>query len=65
MEEEHRENGMEEETLRSDPAYRIIPDVSRERLASIDKTRIERNILRLEAEKDNLKKNVNLSAISE
>ena len=64
MEEEHRENGMEE-TLRTDPAYRIIPDVSRERLASIDKTRIERNILRLEAEKDNLKKNVNLSAISE
>ena len=65
MEEEHRENGMEEETLRSDPAYRIIRDVSSERLASIDKTRIERNILRLEAEKDNLKKNVNLSAISE
>ena len=65
MEEEQKKSGMEEETLRTDPAYRIIPDVSKERLASVDKARIERNIMRLEAEKDNLKKNVNLSAISE
>lgn len=48
-----------------DPGYRIIPDVPEERLASLDKARIERNIIRLEAEKDNLKKNVNLSAIAE
>ena len=49
----------------NDPGYRIIPDVSEERLATVDKARVERNIIRLEAEKDNLKKNVNLGAIAE
>lgn len=65
IQKEPQDGAMEEEPGVTDPAYRIIPDVSAERLASIDKSRVERNILRLEAEKDNLKKNVNLSAISE
>ena len=49
----------------NDPGYRIIPDVPEDRLATVDKARVERNIIRLEAEKDNLKKNVNLGAIAE
>lgn len=48
-----------------DPLIRIIPDFSIEDIESVDKARVERNILRLEAEKDNMKKNVNLSAIAE
>lgn len=57
------ENGMEIEE--ENPLIRIIPDFSVEELESVDKARVERNILRLEAEKDNMKKNVNLSAIAE
>ena len=43
----------------------MIPDVSDERLAQVDKARVERNIIRLEAERENLKRNVNLSTIAE
>lgn len=58
-----QENAMEVE--KEDEGLRIIPDVSVDELETLDKARVERNILRLEAEKDNLKKNVNLSAIAE
>lgn len=44
---------------------RIIPNVSEEELQSVDKARVERSILRLESERDHLKKTVNLGAIAE
>ena len=60
------DKGMEvEKATETDPTLRIIPDFPTEELEEIDKARIERNILRLEAEKENLKRNVNLNAISE
>ena len=60
------EKGMEVETVpETDPTLRIIPDFPTEELEEVDNARVERNILRLEAEKENLKRNVNLNAISE
>ena len=61
-EKEEKEEAMEVE---EDPYKRVIPDAEEEQLAQVDKARIERNIIRLEAERENLKKNVNLSTIAE
>ena len=44
---------------------RILPEVSEEELRGSDKGKVERSILRLEAERESLRKNVNLSAIAE
>ena len=62
LEEEEKEDAMEVE---EDPYRRVIPDAEEERLAQVDKARIERNIMRLEAERENLKKNVILSTIAD
>ena len=59
------EKETEEMEVETDPLKRVIPDVSDERLAQVDKARVERNIIRLEAERENLKRNVNLSTIAE
>lgn len=59
---------VEGETEGSDASsamLRIIPNVSDEELSSVDKSRVERSILRLENERDHLKKTVNLGAIAE
>ena len=61
-EKEEKEEAMEVE---EDPYKRVIPDAEEEQLAQVDKARIERNIIRLEAERENQKKNVNLSTIAE
>lgn len=66
MEVEKETEEMEvEKEKETDPLKRVIPDVSDERLAQVDKARVERNIIRLEAERENLKRNVNLSTIAE
>ena len=44
---------------------RILPEVSEEELRGSEKGKVERSILRLEAERESLRKNVNLSAIAE
>ena len=60
-----KEKEMEVEKEEMNPLKRVIPDVSDERLAQVDKSRVERNIIRLQAECENLKRNVNLSTIAE
>lgn len=44
---------------------RILPEVSEDELRGSEKGKVERSILRLEAERESLRKNVNLSAIAE
>ena len=66
------ENDAEKDAMDVEPSrdiesemLRIIPNVSEDELQSVDKARVERSILRLESERDHLKKTVNLGAIAE